>query len=116
MKRSCVSPFVVVKDHATPSVWPSTTNGTPGSVPPTTLPDGVAMCARYQSAGVCRPRCGSFASNGFPVSVCSPETAPLLEPAGCSVRGDSASNAPAVGDTSAYSDLKSGSGHGLSPG
>ena len=95
---------------------PSTMKGTPGSVPPTTLPCGVETCARYHSAGACRPRCGSLASSGLPLTVRAPSTTQLLEPTASSAPGDSASIAPASGASSAYSALKSGSGSGGSPG
>src|SRR5882672_12405138 len=114
MKRSWVSLVVVVIDHARLSLCPSTTVGTPGSVPPTTLPAGVDTCARYQSAGACNPRCGSLASSGLPLSLRDPATTQLLEPTASSGNGYAASNARAAGSISAYSALKSGTAQGSS--
>src|SRR3546814_5235929 len=62
------------------SLWPRMTPGMPGRVAPITLPCGVERCAKYHSDGDERPRCGSFASKGAPVTVRLPLTTQLFEP------------------------------------
>ncbi|MCY1365540.1 hypothetical protein D9M69_523890 [compost metagenome] len=77
---------MLVNPQATWSVRPSTTKGVPGSVAPITFmplmppASGACRCAKYQMAGALRPRCGSLASSGWPVSLREPATTQLLEP------------------------------------
>src|SRR3954471_3402356 len=59
---------------------PMTTAGAPGSVAPITSKSPADRCARYQSDGICAPRCGSLASNGLPDAVIDPSTTQLLDP------------------------------------
>src|SRR5260221_6265465 len=89
--------------------------GTPGSVPPTTLPRGVETWAKYQIEGACKPRCGSLARSGLPVSLRAPDTTQLFDPIAPSTGEYAASSPAAVGDSSAQSALKSGNVHGGSP-
>ena len=72
--RSCVSVLAVVTPQAIWSFWPSSTIGAPGTVAPLTQPSGVTIRARYQRIGAPRPRCGSLARIGLPVTVREPET------------------------------------------
>src|SRR4051812_50201874 len=61
--------------------------GTPGNVAPIALRPGAFRCAKYQTPGAVRPRCGSFASSGLPPAVCAPLSAQLLDaPPKCSAR------------------------------
>ena len=52
MITSCVSAPVVVKVQAMERLRPTTTNGTPGAVAPTSVLPGVSIRARYQMPGV----------------------------------------------------------------
>ena len=84
MKTSCTSGPVLVKPHASVSLRPSTTSGTPASVAPTTLIVAApgrssARWARYQVEGAVSRKCGSLASSGLPERVRAPETTQLLE-------------------------------------
>ena len=63
-------------------LWPTMTNGTPGSVTPATskLPLVVFRCASNHRFGIWWSRCISFDSSGFPETVCCPETTQLFDP------------------------------------
>ena len=53
--------------------------GTPGTVAPTRVRLGVSIRARYHSPGARKPRWGSLARIGLPVSVCDPATAQTFD-------------------------------------
>src|SRR5208282_2331594 len=74
-------------------LWPTITNGTPGSVTPATsklllfivvpavvVPAVVFRCAANHRFGIWWSRCISFDSRGFPETVCCPETTQLFDP------------------------------------
>src|SRR5262245_34747090 len=66
--------------HATRVLWPSTTNGLPGTVLPTTSSPADAKCISYHTDGNSICKCGSFANIGRPLCVFRPETTQLLLP------------------------------------
>ncbi len=76
----------LVNPHAMSALWPMTTPGRPENVNPETSNGQSGPTVRqcrpiwYQIPGMVTPRCGSLASRGFPVVVCSPETTQELEP------------------------------------
>src|SRR5208283_3039664 len=91
-------------------LWPTITNGTPGSVTPATsklllfIVAAVAVavavvaavvfrCAANHRFGIWWSRCISFDSSGFPETVCCPETTQLFDPG----RNNSASSTSSVG-------------------
>ena len=76
-----MSASTFVNPHAAWAVWPITTPGVPGDVKPAQRSPSHAMSAAYQVHGAASSRCGSFASNGAPVVVRSPESTQLFEPA-----------------------------------
>ncbi len=78
-------------------LWPTITNGIPGSVTPATskLPVVVFRCASNHRFGIWWLRCISFESSGFPETVCAPETTQLFDPG----RKASASSKSASGAT-----------------
>src|SRR5439155_18915186 len=84
--RSVTSGPRLVKPHATRSLWPTTTPGTPANVVPATsngqsLPT-VRQCRPiwYHTDGTAGPRCGSSASSGLPVTEREPATTQEFEP------------------------------------
>src|SRR3954452_7158033 len=72
--------------HATLSLWPMTTPGSPEKVKPDTWKGHAALRVRHwrltwpQMPGIERARCGSLASSGLPVVVREPETPHGWEP------------------------------------
>ena len=62
------------------SLRPTSTAGTPGSVPPIASRPGALRCAKYQTGGAVRPRCGSFASTGLPLALRAPLTTHEFDP------------------------------------
>ena len=79
-------------------LWPTMTNGIPGSVTPATskfaavialfvaafvsllVPLFILRCASNHKFGIWWLRCISFDSSGFPETVCAPETTQLFDP------------------------------------
>src|SRR5208282_977254 len=84
MKSSSTVGPTLVNPQPMRRLWPTITNGTPGSVTPATSKSPLFVvackCAAYQRFGIWWLRCISFESNGFPETVCAPETAQLFDP------------------------------------
>jgi hypothetical protein len=81
--------MTLVSPHAMNLLRPIATAGAPGSVAPITSKSPADRCARYQSDGICAPRCGSLASIGLPDAVIVPSTTQLLEPSASPTPGTS---------------------------
>ena len=84
--RSVTSGPRLVNPQAMSALWPMITPGTPENVKPATS-SGHSLLTVVQCSPICiqipgmlTPRCGSLASNGSPVSECSPSTTQLLLP------------------------------------
>ena len=82
--QSITSLVALVSPQAMYWLKPDITLSAPGIVAPEALCFGELSCITNQIEGRLSPRCGSFASIGFPVADFAPETAQLLLPlSGC---------------------------------
>jgi len=76
----------LVKPQATSALWPMITPGTPEKVKPEVSRVHASVISRQcrpiciQIPGWLIPRCGSLASSGMPVALCSPSTTHELLP------------------------------------
>ena len=87
------SAATLVSPQAMKRLRPIATAGVPGSVAPMTSKSPADRCARYQSDGICAPRCGSLASSGLPLAVIVPSTTQLFDPSASPVPRQKASDA-----------------------
>src|ERR1039457_6247686 len=84
MKSSSTVGPTLVNPQPMRWLWPTITNGTPGSVTPATSksPDFVFVfrCASNHRFGIWWLRCISLESRGLPETVCRPDTTQLFDP------------------------------------
>ena len=80
IKKSTSSIITFVNPQAQFSFCPIIGTGIPAIQIPLTLNLPPFRCISYQRGGCKNPKCGSFASSGFPDSVLSPEITQLFDP------------------------------------